>query len=113
MTSAGVYIPPPLTCTHGRQTVHCAECAPAAEARFARYRVEFAELEKKMSAAGELILQAREGIREASKGKVGSGSIICPACLGTLRYRVVKAGRGRSTAIRAKCQTPDCMEWME
>lgn len=35
---AAGYVPPQMICRHGRQTVHCAECAPDAEAKYRAWR---------------------------------------------------------------------------
>jgi hypothetical protein len=65
------------------------------------------EAEAKWDRDEETTAQTLEALAEVSRQKEKSGSIVCPRCLGVLRY--ARASNGHS---RALCNTEGCISWI-
>lgn len=74
--------------------------------------VVFGSVEKWEKALEQFSLQIDEATRIIEAQTAGkrsvSGTIDCPRCRGRLRYSVKHNGH-----IWGKCDTPDCLNWME
>lgn len=49
---------------------------------------------------------------DAAHATSARGSVECPRCNGRLEYTASKTTHSRRLVIRAKCQTPACMEFL-